>query len=68
MRFPAFPHCLEAVVVAAAPFEVRAGVEKGLREQPLLYQQEDDEEATKPAIAIEEGVDRLETGDGSARS
>jgi len=35
-------------------------MEERLREQPLLHQQEDDEEATKPAVAVEEGVDRLE--------
>jgi hypothetical protein len=55
------PHVLKVFVVLRLTFlEVGTDIQERLGEHSLLHEEEADEEAAKPAVAIQERVDRLE--------
>ena len=56
-------HCLQSFVVRRPVLlEVSAEVEQGSSDPLLLQEVEDDEDASEPAVAVQERVDRLELG------
>src|SRR5687767_2255899 len=70
---PGFPRSLRAnslemvVVSIAITLQIEAQVEQGPREYPLGDEQERDQEAANPAVAIEKRMDRLELSMSQSR-
>jgi hypothetical protein len=63
--FPVITCCLQEIVITLTMlFEEMRKVEKRGRQDPVLYQQERDQQTTYSAVSIQKGVNRFELSVG----